>query len=88
MFWRQDWDKRAAVRKRPGCSVPCTAMESEESDTREYTRLSSSGVTWAIPQSSLHIQVFQSEVTIIITLSIPNKNCQIPESIVRYIILH
>ena len=86
MFWRQDWDKRAAVRKRPGCSVPCTAMESEESDTREYTRLSSSGVTWAIPQSSLHIQV-QVNI-IIITLSIPNKNCQIPESIVRYIILH
>ena len=61
MFWRQDWDRRAAVRKIPGCSAPCTAIESEESDTREYTRLSSSGLTWASPQSSLDIQVLHTD---------------------------
>lgn len=58
---------RAAVRKRPDCSEPCTAIESEESDTRVYTRLSSSGLTWARPQSLLDIYNKYSKLYILDT---------------------
>ena len=53
VFWVQDWERRPAVRKMAGYSVPSTRICRAELLTRVSTSASSSDPTLARPQSFL-----------------------------------